>query len=87
MKYKFMAHDRVMYTHDKFYADFMNKRLTLWQRIVMFFSIDTFGMLVCLFLAIAIFSKRLDNSITIRDIIVWTGIVLMYLRFSKDNKK
>ncbi len=37
MKYKMLLNGKVIYTHDKIMADFMNKSLTIWQRIYLFF--------------------------------------------------
>lgn len=40
MKYKFLIEDgdyyRIVYTHDKIFADFMNKKLTFWQKFWLF---------------------------------------------------
>lgn len=37
-KYKMLVNGTVVYTHDKIMADFMNESLTVWQRIILFFS-------------------------------------------------
>lgn len=37
MKYKIWLPNGVRYTSDKILADFMNKNLTLWQRIQLWF--------------------------------------------------
>jgi hypothetical protein len=33
-----LKNNTVVLTHDKILADFMNKRLTLWQRVKLFFT-------------------------------------------------
>ncbi len=39
MKYKILITglNKISYTNDKIFADFMNKNLTFWQRIKLFF--------------------------------------------------
>lgn len=37
--YKQANKTMVGYTNDKIFADFMNKRLTIWERIILLFTI------------------------------------------------
>ncbi len=43
MRYKFLVRDgdyyTICYTHDKIMADFMNKKLTFWQKFWLIFNI------------------------------------------------